>query len=310
MSTHKNREIITKSYLLPMNVTEDGRLDTMTEVLQVKLGGLVIRHAREAVERAIQRRTEAGEKPTAVDIGTGSGAWVVEKAKQFPQAHVTGLDITLSHTQKNLPENAELDIYDINHGVGPYANSFDVVHSRAIMAGIKDYRSYLDTIAAMLRPGGVYLGGEVDFIWYGEDKKPVHDTLPESDEGPNVVWHARMIDRVAAGMDARAPGCLGVAGKVPAWLKEMDCWEETGSEEVWLPVGDWEKNTNEADKKAAIMWQDNIYLFAEALRDALKKAEHPPEKADEWCTRMKEDVKSVKHHLYSRFRFVYAVKKQ
>jgi len=306
MATIVHSEIITHSYLLPRNVTEDGRLDHMTESLKVRLGGLVIRQAREAVDRALKK---SGETPTIVDIGTGSGAWAVQMAQQYPQAQVTGLDIKLSHTQKNLPDNCKLAIYDINHGVGPFANSFDVVHSRAIMAGVKDYRSLLDSVAGMLRPGGVYLGAEVDYIWYDEDKNPVHDTHPETHEGPEVVWHARMIDRVVAGIEARNPGCFSAAPKIPGWLQEMDCWQETGSEDVYMPVGDWNADSDEVEKKSGVMWQENIHSFAEALSGALEPAGHAKEKAEDWCAKMKNDVKSNKHRLYSRFRYVWAVKK-
>lgn len=75
-------------------------------------------------------------------------------------------------------------MYDINNGVGPYGNSFDIVHNRAIMAGVKDYRSYLHAVATMLRPGGVFLNAEVDWFVRDEHGNKIQDTWADTETGP------------------------------------------------------------------------------------------------------------------------------
>lgn len=64
-----------------------------------------------------------------VDIGTGSGKWVIEVAEQVPSARVVGLD--LSPIQPTLvPSNAEFIVEDVTQGIGFSDASTDLVHSR------------------------------------------------------------------------------------------------------------------------------------------------------------------------------------
>ena len=66
---------------------------------------------------------------TKVDVGTGSGKWVLEVADEYPSAGVVGLD--LSPIQPTLvPSNAEFIVEDVNQGIGFSDASIDLVHSR------------------------------------------------------------------------------------------------------------------------------------------------------------------------------------
>lgn len=89
-----------------------------------------------------------------------------ERLNQIPRS--LGLFAGLTLRCSDPPVNCTFGIYDINDGVGPYANGFDVVHGRAIVSGVRGYCNYLRTIGGMLRSGGVYLGAEVDWRRYTE----------------------------------------------------------------------------------------------------------------------------------------------
>jgi len=66
---------------------------------------------------------------TVVDIGTGSGQWVIEVADQYPSAMVFGTD--LSPIQPIMvPENAEFIITDSAYGLDFDTDSTDLVNSR------------------------------------------------------------------------------------------------------------------------------------------------------------------------------------
>jgi len=66
---------------------------------------------------------------SVVDIGTGSGKWVIEVAEEFPSSRVIGLD--LSPIQPTfVPLNAEFIVEDVNEGMGFSDASTDLVHSR------------------------------------------------------------------------------------------------------------------------------------------------------------------------------------
>jgi len=64
-----------------------------------------------------------------VDVGTGSGGWVLEVAEQYPGTRVSGIDI--SPIQPTfVPGNAEFIIMDLTQGLDFDDGSTDFVHSR------------------------------------------------------------------------------------------------------------------------------------------------------------------------------------
>jgi methylase of polypeptide subunit release factors len=64
-----------------------------------------------------------------VDLGTGSGAWCIEVADQFPNAFIRGID--LSPIQPNIvPGNCDFVVHDINEGLPFDDGSIDLVQSR------------------------------------------------------------------------------------------------------------------------------------------------------------------------------------
>ncbi|KAG8983928.1 hypothetical protein FRB90_005650 [Tulasnella sp. 427] len=80
------------NYALPADGEEHGRLDIQHEMLKAALGGLYARQAAPAVRRALAKRKD-GDQNAILDIGTGSGCWVVDMAKQYPHAEAVGLDL-------------------------------------------------------------------------------------------------------------------------------------------------------------------------------------------------------------------------
>lgn len=64
-----------------------------------------------------------------MDIGTGSGKWVIEVADQLPTAHVCGIDISPIQPT-DVPVNAEFIVMDLTKGLDFYDGSADLVHSR------------------------------------------------------------------------------------------------------------------------------------------------------------------------------------
>jgi len=64
-----------------------------------------------------------------LDVGTGSGAWCIEVADQFPKAHVVGIDLSPIQAT-TIPLNCEFIVSDLNEGLGFDDGSLDLVQSR------------------------------------------------------------------------------------------------------------------------------------------------------------------------------------
>ncbi|KIO32981.1 hypothetical protein M407DRAFT_18137 [Tulasnella calospora MUT 4182] len=88
-------------YMLPADVSEHMRLDIQHEMLKHKLGGLYPREVASDVRRMMSRqRSEDDPPPAALDIGTGSGSWAIDMARQFPNAEITGMDIVPANSDQ------------------------------------------------------------------------------------------------------------------------------------------------------------------------------------------------------------------
>ena len=64
-----------------------------------------------------------------VDVGTGSGGWVLEVADEYPGAKVYGIDISAIQPTF-VPGNAEFIVMDLTNGLDFDDGSTDFVHSR------------------------------------------------------------------------------------------------------------------------------------------------------------------------------------
>ncbi len=63
-------------------------------MLKRRIKGLFVNP--EVVAQALAPKAD-GRRPAVLDIGSGSGVWAAEVAKQFPGADVLGIDIVLPH---------------------------------------------------------------------------------------------------------------------------------------------------------------------------------------------------------------------
>jgi len=104
-------------YPLPNDSEEHTRLDNLQHMFRILLGRNVL--------------APIGPRPTMIlDVGAGSGRWVVEVAEEFPTATVTGLDLSpIDHSGK-VPKNCEFVVGDLTDGLKFDDGSMGLVHSR------------------------------------------------------------------------------------------------------------------------------------------------------------------------------------
>ncbi|KAB8294168.1 hypothetical protein EYC80_009608 [Monilinia laxa] len=131
------------------NVSESKRLDEQFELLTRNIGYIL--------HPSIVSKLPSS--PTIVDIGTGTGLFLAQLAKVYPNAELHGLDIssTLFPPAETLPPNVHLDTLDIKQPI-PLAkqNKYDLVHVRLIAAGIapSEWELVVQNIIQLLKPGG------------------------------------------------------------------------------------------------------------------------------------------------------------
>lgn len=99
------------------------------------------------------------DKPTmknCLDIGFGSGIWMMEVASMMPQCQFFGIDIEPCTPQSVYPRNCTFEKGDFLDGL-PYANGFfDLVHIRLTLnvLTLDQLNSLFKEIARVLKPNG------------------------------------------------------------------------------------------------------------------------------------------------------------
>ena len=88
-----------------------------------------------------------------LDVGTGTGIWAIEMSDKFPEAQVTGTD--LSPIQPDLvPPNCVFEIDDATLEWTWDDNFFDLIHIREMFGSIRDWGFFFREALRCTAPGG------------------------------------------------------------------------------------------------------------------------------------------------------------
>ncbi|KAJ5710493.1 S-adenosyl-L-methionine-dependent methyltransferase [Penicillium malachiteum] len=93
------------------------------------------------------------DSPSRVlDVGAGSGKWAMDMGVMYPDATITGVD--LSPIQPSwTPGNVKFDVEDVNKEWN-YADKFDLIHVQGMAGMIKDWAYLSGQAMNTLTPGG------------------------------------------------------------------------------------------------------------------------------------------------------------
>jgi SAM-dependent methyltransferase len=88
----------------------------------------------------------------ALDIGCGTGAWVLDFAAKYQSCHVTGQDLSAIQP-RDPPSNVDFCVGDFMND-WDYDQAFDFIHSRAVSTAVKSWPTLIDHCFENLKPGG------------------------------------------------------------------------------------------------------------------------------------------------------------
>ncbi|KAI8048785.1 hypothetical protein BDF22DRAFT_701247 [Syncephalis plumigaleata] len=118
------------------------------------------------------------DKPSSIlDIGTGSGAWLLEMASEFPETQST----------RYYPKNCQFDLGDVLKGL-PYSDaSFKFIHQRFLEMGVpsEEWPHLLDELHRVCVPGGSVELVVTDNLIHGGG--PICKLLND--------WHLRVLEK-------------------------------------------------------------------------------------------------------------------
>ncbi|KAE9388462.1 S-adenosyl-L-methionine-dependent methyltransferase [Gymnopus androsaceus JB14] len=246
---------IASPYPLPVDTPENERdqfqLASLAQVLGANYTGLFAE---------ILAPQEAAKK-VVIDLGCGTGEWVLEMANEFLHVSFFGLEIVPIVPNRNLPENVHFEIHDIGERTRWPDASVDIVHAQSIFMAVRDYSAIIHEAARILKPGGLFLSGEWKYSPSFHPGAPGAANPSEDVPGLDRFYRALNNALTARGIDVTVPSTIRQR------IVNSGAFTEVQSGEIPIPLGGWKRD--DAYHRIGIRNRDHLLRFIKTVRPIL-----------------------------------------
>ncbi|PPQ90946.1 hypothetical protein CVT25_008257 [Psilocybe cyanescens] len=280
-------------YRLPADEEELERLDKQHTIFVDLMGEKYV-----PPMESVMADDVPGETKACLDLGCGSGSWIMDVARDFPHCSAVAVDL--------IPMQSPSEVDDVNLGLEHFYGDFNVVHARLISSGIKDYHLLVDQMCRALRPHGLLDISEFDFHIYDKDHKRIelgtHEIAPP--------WWARWMTFLAASIK-HIGGDADAATHLLEWVSSNPSFEDVVYREFWLPIvpPPYSPTESEATRRFYRKMKENTSAFLGAGRPLLLGSDLPVELVDTLEQGALREMDERKITQYTRLQCVYARKK-
>jgi len=287
-------------YRLPADEEELERLDNQHTVLSDIMG------EKYAPSMAtIMADDTPGETKACLDLGCGSGNWIMDVARDFPNCIAVGTDL-IPMQSPTMPPNLRSEVDDINLGLEHFYGDFNVVHARLISSGIKDYNLLVDQMSRVLRPGGLLDVSEFDFRVYDADHRRLEPDIDDMRPPWWSLWMSHILKAIK-----KSGGDPDAANHLHEWILNNPMLEDVVYKEFWMPVVPRHTpNDSEEVKHLYKRLNDDCLAFLRSGRPLLLGYGFDPEKISLMEEHALEELRERQVFQYTRLQCVYARKRQ
>ncbi|KAL9539216.1 hypothetical protein MBANPS3_010399 [Mucor bainieri] len=141
----------TQHFMLPCDDDESDRLMTMHYILKATFHGNFTAPVYNMLENS-------KHKTKVLDIGCGSGTWILEMATEFPNTEFYGIDDCPLFPTHIKPSNSHFLLHNILKGLPYPDNEFDYVHMRMMIFYFspEELSLLLTEISRIMKPGAYF----------------------------------------------------------------------------------------------------------------------------------------------------------
>ncbi|KAF8910024.1 S-adenosyl-L-methionine-dependent methyltransferase [Gymnopilus junonius] len=286
-------------YRLPADEEELDRLDKQHSMFVEVMGGKYV-----PPMASVMADDVPGEIKACLDLGCGSGSWIMDVARDFPNCSAVAVDL-IPMQSPIMPPNLRSEVDDVNLGLEHFYGDFNVVHARLISSGIKDYHRLIDQIAHVLRPGGLVDVSEFDFHIYDKDHRRIemgtHELRPP--------WWARWMTFMQAAIK-NIGGDVDAATYLYDWVSSNPLFEDVEYREFWLPVVAPPRSARTEQMEPFYKkMKDDVMTFLRSGRPLLLGSGLPEDVINELEVNAVQEVNRRQTPQFTRLQCVYARKK-
>jgi len=287
-------------YRLPADGEELDRLDQQHEMFIEVMGKYP------PCLPEIMRDDVPGETKACLDLGCGSGAWIMELAREYPNSLCVAVDLVPMQSL-TMPDNCRSEVDDINLGLEHFYGDFNVVHARLISSGIKDFVRLIDQIAHCIRPAGLLDMMEFDFHVWDHMPDGNHRRCDLDTSTIDQPWVARWM--IFANVAAKnAGGDPDAATHLHQWITAHPAFEDIVYQDYWVPVSP-HASFNDFQKRIGSQMRDDILQFLKSGRPLLLGSGVPEPIVNELQVNAERELRSAARAQYIRCQSVYCRKK-
>ncbi|KAK8053101.1 hypothetical protein PG996_012402 [Apiospora saccharicola] len=265
-------------YFLPNDAAEQDRLDLQHQAFKVLLGDKLF-------------LAPIHEPRYVLDIGTGTGIWAIDFAREHPQSHVVGTDLSKIQPENVLP-NVEF-IREDGDDPWVFSHKFDYIHARMVFSCFDNPRGVMEQAFQFLNPGGW-----IEYLDAGCGAA----SMDGSAEGTAIQ---RWGELLAQGLASRGRDPL-VVSHYKDWLHEVG-FIDVVERKMPAPHGGWPKNPRL--KLAGRFVERDTYDGARGISfGLLRAAGMGAAEIDEMVDQVRVDLLDPHIHSYVPMRCVYGRK--
>ncbi|KAF2737254.1 S-adenosyl-L-methionine-dependent methyltransferase [Polyplosphaeria fusca] len=253
-------------YPVPNDEVEKDRLDLQHHAFRLTLDGNLY---RAPIPKDVQN---------VLDVGTGTGIW---GDSEHPSAQVIGTDLSPIQPT-DVPPNCSFLIDDFEND-WIFREPFDYIHTRAMVAAVKNWPHFIQQLYANVKPGGWVELQEISF--------PPLSTDPSitAENSPLLRWSDLFHEAASRiGLDAQGPmkigpilrqsGFVNITAKTYKW--PIGRWAKGDKMKLlgrfcYEDLLDWLPSSSLGLFSRVLKWsRDEIEVFLSTVRKELKEEKH------------------------------------